>query len=118
MKFSELTVWQWATYDDNHRDRRNLLIHVVAVPLFWTGCASLVLAVVFGSVLYVGCGAVALVLSLILQGRGHKLERVPPVPFKGPGDFIGRIFIEQWITFPRFVLTGGWWRNFSGRSGA
>ena len=49
-------------------------------------------------------------LSMALQGRGHQREPVPPVPFSGAGNAIARIFLEQWITFPRFVLTGGWWR--------
>ncbi len=44
--------------------------------------------------------------NLILHGRGHKLEPTAPVRFRGPGDFAARIFIEQWFTFPRYVLTG------------
>jgi hypothetical protein len=24
-----------------------------------------------------------------------------------------RLFAEKWITFPRFVLTGGWFENLS-----
>jgi hypothetical protein len=29
----------------------------------------------------------------------------------GFGDFVTRFFVEQWVTFPRFVLSGGWYRN-------
>jgi hypothetical protein len=32
---------------------------------------------------------------------------VKPVPFRGPLDVLVRIFAEQFVTFPRFVLTGG-----------
>jgi hypothetical protein len=46
-----------------------------------------------------------------IQGRGHKLEPVPPEPFTGRANLLGRLFCEQWVTFPRFVLSGGWWRN-------
>ena len=49
-------------------------------------------------------------VSMILQGRGHKGEAVPPAPFSSPANALSRIFLEQWITFPRFVLTGAWWR--------
>ena len=30
-----------------------------------------------------------------------------PIPFRGPIDVGSRIFVEQWVTFPRFVLSGG-----------
>jgi len=29
-------------------------------------------------------------------------------PFTGPLNAMSRIFLEQWVTFPRFVLSGGW----------
>jgi hypothetical protein len=45
-----------------------------------------------------------------LQGIGHKREAAPPIAFEGPIDVVTRIFVEQFVTFPRFVLTGGWWR--------
>ena len=31
-------------------------------------------------------------------------------PFTSPANAVARIFCEQWITFPRFVLSGGWYR--------
>jgi hypothetical protein len=30
---------------------------------------------------------------------------------------VGRIFFEQWITFPRFVLSGGWLRALRSAGG-
>ena len=57
-------------------------------------------------------GAVAaLGISLALQGRGHKMEAVPPVPFESPANAMSRLLAENLITFPRFVLSGGWYRN-------
>jgi hypothetical protein len=41
---------------------------------------------------------------------------VPPEPFAGTANFLARLFAEQSVTFPRFVLSGGWWTNFT-RSG-
>jgi hypothetical protein len=55
-------------------------------------------------------------VSMALQGRGHRGEVNPPVPFSGAGNALARIFLEQWITFPRFVLTGGWWQAFRRQS--
>jgi hypothetical protein len=38
------------------------------------------------------------------------LEPVPPEPFTGAGNAVARLLLEQWITFPRFVVSGGWHR--------
>ncbi len=46
--------------------------------------------------------------SLFAQGRGHRIDSTPAEPFTGPLNAIARIFAEQWLTFPRFVLTGRW----------
>ena len=53
-------------------------------------------------------GLVAMIVPVALQGRGHKREAVVPVPFLGPLDFVSRFFCEQFINFPRYVLSGGW----------
>jgi hypothetical protein len=55
-------------------------------------------------------GLVAMVVSVALQERGHGVEANPPEPFTSPAQAVARIFLEQWVTFPRFVLTGGWMR--------
>jgi hypothetical protein len=44
------------------------------------------------------------------QGREHGQEAVPPEPYTSPLNAVARILLEQWITFPRFVLSGGWAR--------
>ena len=98
MTASELLRWQWQGYARYHQNRANLLLHIVAVVTLSPGL--LVVAVV------------GLVLSVAIQGRSHKLEPVPPEPFTGRADLLGRLFFEQWVTFPRFVIAGGWWRNF------
>jgi hypothetical protein len=52
----------------------------------------------------------AMVVSVALQGRGHRQEPVPPEPFSGPVNAVARLFFEQWVTFPRFVISGAWLR--------
>jgi hypothetical protein len=108
-----LVAWQWGLYPDGHRNRRNLMIHILTVPMFWTGTLAIVLAPLT-TWWNIFAGVVFMALAMAAQGRGHKLEATPPVPFLGPADVLGRIFVEQWITFPRYVLSGGWaraWRS-------
>ncbi|HQR04636.1 MAG: terminase [Proteobacteria bacterium] len=108
MRFGELLHWQWQGYAHTHQARSNLLLHIVLVPFFLAGNVVLVSGVVLLSWCLVLAGIVATVASIALQGRGHKVEANPPEPFTGVGNALLRIFLEQWITFPRFVLSGGW----------
>ena len=101
-------------YGHFHRDRLNLWLHLLVVPLFISGVllsfgALLTLRL---SLLLAGLGLAA--FSLFVQGRGHAREQVPALPFRGLGDFLWRIFREQFVLFPRFVWSGGWRRQLSG----
>jgi len=108
---AELLRWQWEGYPRYHRTRFNLLLHIVVVPLFLAGNIALVVAAVQAAWLAAAGGAAAMVVSVGLQGRGHRQEPTPPEPFTGPVNAVSRIFLEQWVTFPRFVLSGGWRRT-------
>lgn len=108
-----LLAWQRAHYDDNHTLRRALLIHALSVPLFWAGSLALIAAPWIAWPLAVG-GLVSCALAMAAQGRAHAAEPVAPIPFASPFDAVARIVAEQWITFPRFVLDGGFasaWRR-------
>jgi hypothetical protein len=112
-----LLAWQFRIYANGHRDRRSLAVHAVTVPLFVAGFCALGLAPFIGPrLLFFALPAV--VLPLVLQGRGHHLESTGPEPFRGPGDFVARIFVEQWVTFPRFVLSGGFSRAWRANGAA
>jgi len=111
MNMPELLEWQWRGYAAYHQHRTNLLLHIVAVPLFILASLLIVVAAFRLSLPLLVAGIVGLVLSVAIQGRGHRLEAVPPEPFAGPANFAGRLLAEQWVTFPRFVLSGGWWTN-------
>jgi len=113
MTLPELLRWQWQGYAGYHRNRRNLLLHIFAVPLFWLGTVILVMAMATLAWLLAVAGAACILVSVAVQGRGHKLEPMPPAPFTSPWNFIGRLFFEQWITFPRFLISGGWARNLA-----
>jgi hypothetical protein len=118
MREPNLAAWQWSLYPDGHRDRRNLLIHLATQPIFFAATGSL-LAAPFAPWLFLAAPAV-MAAVMALQGRGHRREATPPVPFDGPLDVAGRIFLEQLFTFPRFVLSGGLaraWRESGGRHG-
>jgi hypothetical protein len=110
VNITELIDWQWQGYPRYHQSRRNLLLHIVAVPFLLAGNVALLIAVIKGAWVIGGSALLVIVVSLALQGRGHKLEPVPPEPFTGPGNAAKRILLEQWLTFPKFVLTGGWLR--------
>lgn len=108
MSLSELIARQWAGYSGAHAARANLLIHIGAVPLFLLGNVALLVGLIQVAPAQIIGGAAAMGVGLALQGRGHKFESVPPEPFKGPTNAITRLLFEQWVTFPRFVLSGGW----------
>jgi phage terminase small subunit len=106
-----LPQWQWSDYSAKHRDRTNLVLHIVAVPLFEIATIALVLGIAYGSGRAVSLAVAGMVAAVVIEGRGHRREREAPTPFAGPIDFVSRFVAEQWITFPRFVLSGGFTRN-------
>ncbi len=108
-----LLAWQWSDYVAKHRDRGNLLIHIVAVPLFQVATLMLLYAAVTRSAMPAGVAIVLMVAALVLQGRRHRREAEAPTPFAGPADFLSRFVVEQWVTFPRFVLSGAWATNLA-----
>ncbi|HET7779406.1 MAG TPA: Mpo1-like protein [Rudaea sp.] len=108
-----LLDWQWRNYSRNHGDRANLLIHMIGVPVFIAGVLAFVTQAARAQWFGAAVSAVVAVVAFAVQGVGHKRERVAPEPFAGPGDFVARVFAEQFITFPRFVLMGQWARNLA-----
>ena len=88
MGIEKFLQWQWSGYGAAHRNRTNLLIHIIAVPLFMAATLLAVYALVRFSLPAIAGAALCFLVSLILQGRGHKLEATAPEPFKGGLDFI------------------------------
>jgi len=104
----DLLSHQWKGYAQAHQSPSNLVIHIVAVPIFLIANVLLVVGLLRGEWIAAGAGMVAMAGSLFVQGRGHRREPKAPERFTGPLNAVTRIFAEQWVTFPRFVLTGGW----------
>lgn len=113
MKSQSLLARQWSDYERVHHDRRNLVLHAISNPIFLGGSVALIASPFVSLWLLVG-GLAAMPLAMVVQGIGHRLESAPPAPFASPLELVLRIFAEQWITFPRFVLSGGFvraWRR-------
>jgi hypothetical protein len=102
----------WASYLRVHSDRRNLVIHVFAVPLFVVAFLSLIYYLVRGNYLNAVIATFGAFVAMLLQGRGHALEAQAPEPFSGPGNFLRRWFREQFLVFPMFLMSGRWWHQF------
>lgn len=108
-----LLAWQWTHYPEFHGDRRNLVLHVLTVPLFQMG-TLLLTAPLWGTWWLALVGLGLMLGAVAVQGRGHALERNPPVPFASRGEAVGRIVLEQWINFPRYLISGGFLRAWRG----
>ena len=84
------------------------------VPAFVVGALGALLSLAADRWLSAAALALLPVLSVAAQGVGHKREVNPPIPFRGPADFVARLLTEQFYRFPRFVLSGGWLRAWRG----
>jgi predicted permease len=110
-----LWEWQWQNYSEAHRNKTNLIVHLFAVPMFIAAILGIAIAIFYHSLLIGVASLSAIALSLALQGKGHSLEQRRASPFIGIQDFVSRMLVEQFVTFPRFFLTGGWSKNFNRR---
>ena len=118
MTFAERLNQQWNDYPDRHRNKVNLLIHIVTVPLVWiagiqvVGSLLLMLSGLGGGAFKVLVWAVIMIaVALFAQSHGNSMEATKPAPITDWKEFALNTAAEQFVTFPRFVLTGQWLRN-------
>lgn len=101
---------QIAGYHRVHHHRTNLVVHLLTVPVFLLGT----IVVAYGAITAHGwlalAGAAAMAGAIGVQGRTHQLEAEKVAAFRGPLDVVARLFAEQWVTFPRYVASGGFAR--------
>lgn len=108
MSLLQLFRHQQACYPRCHRDRCNVRIHLLTVPVFQLGNLLLLLTAGPLSGWWALPAAALMLAAMAAQGRGHAGEALPAEPFTGALNIVQRILLEQWLTFPRFVLRGGW----------
>jgi hypothetical protein len=114
MSFPELIAWAWRETPPVHKSATNLLIHLIAVPLFVIGNLLVVPAILFNHWLMLAA-PLCVAVSLALQKLGHSLEQVPVHPFTGARDFLRRLYAEQFCNFWRFLLSGQWYASLMAR---
>jgi hypothetical protein len=114
MSFVELVAWAWRETLPVHRNTQNLVIHIVAVPLFVLGHVLLIGGVLASGWLAVA-GLLCIVVSIAAQGFGHSLERQQVHPVTGPRDFLRRLYAEQSFNFWRFLFSGQWYLSLNRR---
>jgi len=78
------------------------------------GCVAFIVGILRLAPFRIVSGLVAMIVSVALEGVGHRFEPERPAPFAGFGDFLKRFIAEQWVTFPRFVISGRYFRNLAG----
>jgi hypothetical protein len=110
MSFPQLVDWAWRETPPVHKHVVNLWIHIFAVPLFVLGHALLV-AALFTDLRLLVVAPLCIIVSLALQNFGHSLERERVHPFLGAGDFVRRLYAEQFCNFWRFLVSGGWYAS-------
>ena len=113
MTFGELIAWAWQETPPVHKSRVNLVVHLVAVPLFVSGHVLPVIGIARSSGTLVVLGLGAIVVSLALQKFGHSLEQNAVHTFTSGRDFIRRVYAEQFVNFWRFLLSGQWYASFT-----
>ena len=116
LSYSELLAWAWRETPPVHKNAKNLVIHIFAVPLFVVGHLLLLAAVLFTWWLSMA-GLLFVIVSLALQRFGHSLERQQVPPFAGTRDFVRRLYAEQFCNFWRFLFFGQWWASLNAHDG-
>ena len=110
-----LLAWQWRHYASQHRHPTNLLLHLIAGPLFLLSLILLLIGLWHLRFVPLALGSIGLIASLALQAHGHRLEQQTAEPFASKGDALKRLLLEQCVTFPRFLFSGAWWRAWRQR---
>jgi len=105
----------WDSYRKHHRHPTNLLLHLLAVPLFILSSLVLLIGLLQLSFVAQITGVIGLVAAVALQRHGHLYEVHQDDPEDDSQDGLKHLLLEQFITFPRFVISGEWWRAWRNR---
>ena len=100
----------WSEDDRVHADRRNLIIHWLAGPLFDVAFVVVLLAAAQGRTVIAAVSIRLAVGAIDLQGLRHSKEAQRPQPCAASWNYLNRWFSEQDARFPAIVMTRRWWR--------
>ncbi|SEP66027.1 hypothetical protein SAMN04244573_00228 [Azotobacter beijerinckii] len=95
-------------YEDCHHNRTNLALHMLALPLFVVACLVLASALLSLNLLALILGGLGLSAALALLAQGHRFETGSDP--RHPENSLSHLLVEQFLTFPWFVLSGAWRR--------
>ena len=104
MSLQKVLRAQWDDYQRTHATRANFVVHLLTVPVFLVGTAAFFWGVATVSWGYCLMGLLAVMGAMAAQGWGHQQEASRPAPFASRTDVCVRIFLEQWVTFPRYAV--------------
>ena len=116
-QFTYTVLPDWSDYERVHAGRRNLRVHLIAVPLFAIAFPAVFILLARAEFLSAIASLLVVVGSMAAQASGHSKEAIAPEPFNGLLDFLKRWFSEQYFRFPLFVFTGRWWRQYQAAGG-
>jgi len=100
-------------YSRLHQHPLNLLIHIATVPIVYVAVALLLLSPLLKRwEIWWGVAVALVVYCVLMQQFGHRLERVSQDPKKGVLQRTTTWLGEQFVSFPTFLLSGGWTQNW------
>ncbi|MCC2595098.1 terminase [Pusillimonas sp. MFBS29] len=108
MSLQQVLRTQWDGYQCTHATRANFVVHLTTVPVFMAGTLGFICGAVTLSMGYCVLGLFAMAVAMAAQAWGHKHEAHSPAPFTSRSNAFARIFLEQWVTFPKYALHAAW----------
>lgn len=113
MNIAEVIKCQWDGYTRYHNSRFNLWIHVIFVPVFIFAFVLFIIALITLDIFSTIVPILLMIISMGIQGMGHKKEDIPAEPFTSLTNVVTRILLEQLYTFPKFVLSRKFYSSLS-----
>ena len=92
-------------YQNLHQNKINLIIHMIGSITFISGNIGFIYSLIIQNYTVAVSCVFLIILSISIQGVGHKLEPVPFKGFEGPIDFIKIIYLELFFIFPVFLFS-------------
>ena len=92
-------------YQNLHQNKINLVIHVIGSSTFISCNIGFFYCLIIQNYTAALSCVFLIVLSVIIQGIGHRFEPVSFKGFKGPIDFVKIIYLELFFIFPVFLFS-------------